>query len=121
MPEELKDYIGDGVYVRFDGYSFELRANDRRRKAMYTAASERQTQCKDVLDHLTRYGRITSLTMFRDYGIIDGRRRICDLRERGYDIHAEYEMRKTRRGRPVRIAIYYYTPGEQRLPLEQAQ
>lgn len=24
----MDDYIGDGVYVRFDGYGIELRAND---------------------------------------------------------------------------------------------
>lgn len=26
----IEDYIGDGVYVRFDGYGIELRANDPR-------------------------------------------------------------------------------------------
>ena len=28
MPEEIKDYLGDGLYAKFDGYQIELRAND---------------------------------------------------------------------------------------------
>jgi len=28
--ENMQDYIGDGVYIEFDGHSFVLRANDHR-------------------------------------------------------------------------------------------
>jgi hypothetical protein len=26
--DHIEDYLGDGVYVRFDGFGLELRAND---------------------------------------------------------------------------------------------
>jgi len=47
--DQTRDYLGDGVYVAFDGYSFWLRINDHRNEASEICLEPQ------VLDHLDRF------------------------------------------------------------------
>lgn len=50
MKNEIKDYIGDGVYVKYDGYGIWLHADEPdSRKAVYLEP--------DVLDRLNRFAK----------------------------------------------------------------
>ena len=44
------------------------------------------TRCKCEVDHMKKYGSITSMEAFREYGITRLSARIKELREMGYNI-----------------------------------
>jgi hypothetical protein len=49
IQEETKDYLGDGVYVDFDGYQIWLKAND------YNNPTDQIALEPNVIESLMRY------------------------------------------------------------------
>lgn len=59
-----------------------------------------------VLQHLEKYGSITSMDAFKEYGITRLAARIKDLRELGYDIITIMIENKNRYNEDTRYAKY---------------
>ena len=51
-------------------------------------------------------GKLTSLTIWREVGTLDGRARVSHLRRQGYPIRTEYKWVKNRFGERVRVAVW---------------
>lgn len=66
----------------------------------------KQTQYKIVLDHLRRYGSISSWQAFEEYGITRLSAVIFDLRGAGHNITTVDKTVTTRLGNKTTIAIY---------------
>lgn len=64
------------------------------------------TQTRDVLEHLVRYGSITSFEAFKRYGCTRLSARIFVYRKKGYDIVTRQETVKNRYGNPTTYARY---------------
>lgn len=64
------------------------------------------TQTQLILDHLQKYGKITTWEAITEYGITRLGSRIYDLRKEGYQIKSRSETVKTRLGNKTNIAIY---------------
>ena len=64
------------------------------------------TQTQIVLDHLQKYGKITTWEAITEYGITRLGSRIYDLRKDGHKIKSRSETVKTRLGNKTSIAIY---------------
>lgn len=60
-----------------------------------------------ILEHIQKYGYITSMDAFQHYGITRLSGRIFDLRKMGYDIQTMDVESVNRYGEPVRFARYY--------------
>lgn len=65
------------------------------------------TQRKQILEHLKKHGKITSMEVFELFGCSRLSGRIYDLRAEGYTILTEMTEGKTRSGHPCRYATYY--------------
>jgi len=63
-------------------------------------------QTEKVKEHLDRYGSITTLEAFNDYGITRLSARIHELRTDGYPIDREFKNVKNRYGERVSVCIY---------------
>ena len=64
------------------------------------------TQTERIIRHLKDYGSITSLEAMNEYGIMRLASRICDLKNRGYDIKSLSTKSVNRYGEPIRYATY---------------
>lgn len=64
------------------------------------------TQNERIIRHLNDYGSITSLEAINEYGILRLASRICDLKQRGYDIKSESVKSVNRYGETIRYARY---------------
>ena len=68
---------------------------------------KRTTQAARVLDHLKRFGTITSREAIAEYGIMQLPRRIYDLRRAGHRIPpVEWKDGTNKLGEPVRYGVY---------------
>lgn len=65
------------------------------------------TQRKQILEHLKKHGKITSMEAIELFGCTRLSGRIHDLRAEGYTILTEMTEGKTRSGHPCRYATYY--------------
>ena len=65
------------------------------------------TQRKQILEHLKKHGKITSMEAIELFGCTRLSGRIHDLRTEGYTILTEMTEGKTRSGHPCRYATYY--------------
>ena len=63
-----------------------------------------------ILNHLERYGGLTSAEAFNDYGVTRLAAVIHDLRNMGYDIVTQDCMGKTRFGETCKYARYVCGP-----------
>ena len=63
-------------------------------------------QNKEVLEYMRLHRGITSLDAATDLGIMRLSARIYDLRQAGYDIHAEIVPVENRHGEKVHVARY---------------
>lgn len=70
--------------------------------------SRLKNQTSEILEHLKKDGTITTLEAIKLYGCTRLSARIYDLRERGYKIHVENCLGKTKYGEPSRYAKYVY-------------
>lgn len=68
--------------------------------------SNKQTQCDTILQHLERYGSITSVEAFVDYGIMRLASRINNLKNRGILIKSELKTGKNRFGDTTHFCVY---------------
>ena len=64
------------------------------------------TQCERILKHMQRFGGITPLEAFSDYGIMRLASRICDLKKQGVQIYTQNVKDKNRYGETVYYKIY---------------
>lgn len=71
-----------------------------------------ETQCKQILDYIVKFGSITPLDAFMDIGCLRLSARIADLRHQGYNINTKLETAENRFGKPVRYARYSLQDGE---------
>lgn len=71
------------------------------------------TQCEKVLEYIKQFGSITTFDAFNEIGITRLGSRICDLRQKGYQIADRTETRKNRFGEKVHFKRYYFN--EERL------
>lgn len=62
-----------------------------------------------VLNHMQKYGKITSLEAMEKYGIMRLASRISDLKAKGYEIEREIKQGVNRYGHKVNFAIYRLT------------
>ena len=67
----------------------------------------KQSQCEKILGYMDRFGSITTLEAFTDIGCTRLASRICDLRQRGYNIADKPEKSKNRFGQTVHYKRYY--------------
>jgi len=65
-----------------------------------------KTQCEMIIDHIQKYGSITDMEAFQQYGICRLSGRIFELREKGYPIKLELHAGKNRYGRKVHYGVY---------------
>lgn len=65
-----------------------------------------KTQCDRILEHLIKYGSISSMEAITLYGIMRLASRISDLKKRGYLIVGEMETAKNRFGETVSYKRY---------------
>lgn len=68
--------------------------------------SRAYTQRDKILDYIKKFGSITSYEAYKDLGITQLGARVFELKERGYNIVAEYETGKNRYGESVRFSRY---------------
>ena len=64
------------------------------------------TQVEKVLDHMRRFGSITTLEAFINYGITRLASRIHEIRKMGIKIVVEHVAVKNRSGETVHVARY---------------
>lgn len=64
------------------------------------------TQCEQVLQHMEKYGSITSKEAMEEYGIMRLASRITDLKKAGIEIEREMVTQKNRHGDLVTFARY---------------
>lgn len=69
------------------------------------------TQTNIVLFHLVRYGSITSMEAFENYGITRLSAAVFTLRKRGYDIDTTIQHATNRYGKKVSYAKYILQGG----------
>ena len=69
------------------------------------------TQTNIVLFHLERYGSITSMEAFENYGITRLSAAVFTLRKRGYDINTTIQHATNRYGKKVSYAKYILQGG----------
>lgn len=67
----------------------------------------KQSQCKQILDYIDKFGSITTYDAFMDLGCTRLPSRIHDLRMKGYEISDKPEKRKNRFGVAVCYKRYY--------------
>ena len=70
------------------------------------------TQCKQVIRHMEKSGRLTSLEAMQEYGIMRLASRITDLKKAGYPIRREMVTRMNRYGETVAFARYSIAGGD---------
>ena len=71
-------------------------------------AKTKMTQIGKVVQHLERYGHITSVEAFNLYGIMRLSARINDIRRKyGYKLRSELVCGKNRDGSRVRYSVYH--------------
>ena len=68
---------------------------------------KRPSQNKKVLEHLKKYGSITTLAAYDQYRITRLSARIWDLRNKGYPIDTVYYTVNDRNGDTVRFGRYF--------------
>lgn len=64
------------------------------------------TQCERVIDHIRRFGSITTAEAFYDLGIARLASRIWDLKQEGYEFEEETVRDKNRFGETVHFKRY---------------
>lgn len=64
------------------------------------------TQNQMILEHMREAGSITPGVAVEEYGCFRLSARIAELREKGYPIQTEMEVRKNRYGKKTRYARY---------------
>lgn len=69
--------------------------------------SKTVNQMTKIKEHLTRYGKITSLDAIKNYGCTRLSAKIFDLRQRGWHIETNMVEKTTRYGDKTEIAEYY--------------
>ena len=65
-----------------------------------------------ILNHLKKYGSITSIEAFKYYSITRLSARIKELRDKGYDIVTMMIEGENKYGEPIRYAKYIWKGGE---------
>ena len=73
------------------------------------------TQRDKILKHLQLYGTITSLEAVYKYGILDGRKRISELRKMGYNITSTTARKKDGFGTTITYNIYKLEENDEQL------
>ena len=64
------------------------------------------TQTERILEHVQKYGSITPMEAFGEYGITKLATRISELRREGVEISGEMIEGKNRYGEPIRFMRY---------------
>ena len=64
------------------------------------------TQAERVLEHMRKYGSITSLEAINEYGILRLASRISDLRRKGYHVDSKMDVVQNRYGEKCRVKRY---------------
>lgn len=67
-----------------------------------------------ILNHIERYGGLTSAEAFENYGITRLAARVHDLRNMGYDIVTQNCIGRTRFDEPCKYARYVCGPNYKR-------
>lgn len=70
------------------------------------------TQESAILEHLKKYGQITSMEAFTNYGVTRLSARIYNLRKAGYNIGTVESHTINRYGHNTNYATYVYKEGE---------
>lgn len=70
------------------------------------------TQVEKILRHTEKYGSITTLEAFQEYGITRLASRIHDIKRAGFIVHKVTETSTNRFGEPVWYARYTITEGK---------
>ena len=65
------------------------------------------TQKDRILEHIRKFGYITSWQAYQDLGIMQLGARIDQLQKEGYQFRTEWENKKNRFGEPVSFKRYY--------------
>ena len=63
-------------------------------------------QCKDILEHMQKYGKINLYSALNKYDCARLAARICDLRKQGHPIKTNMVYKKDRHGKTVHYAEY---------------
>ena len=72
----------------------------------------RPTQGVRILNYIKDFGSITTLEAFTELGVVRLGARICELRQKGYEIIGKDETVKNRYGEKCHIKRYYIKGGE---------
>ena len=67
----------------------------------------KKTQCERIIDYINRYGSITVREMSAYLGIGSPRKRISELKDKGYEFDKRTEKGKNRFGEPIHYVRYY--------------
>ncbi|MBO5969262.1 MAG: helix-turn-helix domain-containing protein [Clostridia bacterium] len=66
----------------------------------------RKSQCDTIIDHIDKYGSISSLEAFREYNITRLAARIHDIEAKGTKIDRSTEVYENESGETVRYTRY---------------
>ena len=65
------------------------------------------TQCEQIIEYIRRYGSITDVEAYADFGIRRLAARVSDLKDRGYNIKSVGESGKNRFGKKTHYTRYF--------------
>lgn len=66
-----------------------------------------KTQKEKIIEHIKKYGSITSFEAYMDLGITQLATRISELKEKGYEFETEWITKKNKDGAVVSFKKYY--------------
>lgn len=66
-----------------------------------------KTQKEKIIEHIEKYGSITSFEAYMDLGITQLATRISELKEKGYEFETEWITKKNKDGAVVSFKKYY--------------
>ena len=67
---------------------------------------KKMTQCDRIIDHMRKYGSITSMEAINSFGCTRLPARISDIKKQGYAVVKEMETGKNRYGEKTSYARY---------------
>lgn len=67
----------------------------------------RDTQCKQIMDHMVLYGSINPIEALQEYGIMRLASRISDLKKRGECIESELVHYENKQGQKKHYKKYF--------------
>lgn len=71
-----------------------------------------KTQKEKIIEHIEKYGSITSFEAYMDLGITQLATRISELKEKGYEFETEWITKKNKDGAVVSFKKYYLADKE---------